>query len=367
MPQGRNARAWLRRTLRPQPCAGGAGCGEHGVCNLAEGVCRCQAGWEGEQCEQLQHPACLFERSSGQPLPQVRIPCAGLRKLSPVACECLAQCIDHGEEVCGSGSAGCNNNWKEMRKDPSTQSYAWNMSTRATFFAALTCLAHPPGKTPSSSLPANSAVVLTTFADFRSHGYQPNGARVDPTRVPAFGANVSTMPEETRGGGFEPMYPSGAVWAPSAECSDSPVLFSQRRNGGSVHRGCNGRGRCMLQPGATAGTCICVDGAYGAHCEHVCQNDCFHDCSGHGECVHGFCRCDDGFFGVDCSDMFEAHVGRRSSMHFDRRQFGAGPVGVGGRTRLRQLPRQIQKHIERLYHSVYVYDLPAAVNRDGAK
>lgn len=254
-----------------------------------------------------------------------------------------------------------------MRKDPSTQSYAWNMSTRATFFAALTCLAHPPGKTPSSSLPANSAVVLTTFADFRSHGYQPNGARVDPTRVPAFGANVSTMPEETRGGGFEPMYPSGAVWAPSAECSDSPVLLSQRRNGGSVHRGCNGRGRCMLQPGATAGTCICVDGAYGAHCEHVCQNDCFHDCSGHGECVHGFCRCDDGFFGVDCSDTFEAHVGRRSSMHFDRRQFGAGPVGLGGRTRLRQLPRQIQKHIERLYHSVYVYDLPAAVNRDGAK
>ena len=134
---------------------------------------------------------------------------------------------------------------------------------------------------------------------------------------------------------------------------------------------CSGRGRCLLErqlglPGAPLGArCVCVDGAYGASCELVCSNNCVHDCSGHGACVHGFCQCDEGWFGVDCSDTLRPRLRAlpRATMHVDAAAFGPGPMGVGGAGRLRQLPAALRPHVRRLRRAVFVYDLPPHVNR----
>eukprot|EP00854_Cymbomonas_tetramitiformis_P002550 gene2550-3302_t len=47
--------------------------------------------------------------------------------------------------------------------------------------------------------------------------------------------------------------------------------------------------------------CRCYDGFEGKFCESPIEPFCLNQCSGHGECHHGYCKCHTGFFGVDCS------------------------------------------------------------------
>ena len=137
-------------------------CGRRGVCDEVHGRCVCQAGWTGEQCQDTAHPTCSLGL---QEEPHIQVPCAGLRKVSPVACECLLSCLRAGEEVCGHGSAGCDDLWKQG-EPRETRTLAWNLTHRTTFHEQLTCIAYPPGITPVSSFPLKRGAVITTLAAY---------------------------------------------------------------------------------------------------------------------------------------------------------------------------------------------------------
>ena len=89
------------------------------------------------------------------------------------------------------------------------------------------------------------------------------------------------------------------------------------------------------------------------------RNDCFNGCSGHGTCVHGWCRCDAGWFGTDCSDTLGLGSYSRANLPHDIGQFGHGAVHA----QVEQLPPELKVHAERLKGRVYMYELPANVNR----
>ena len=100
---GRDGGAHLEFALarEPLPCDGG--CGVHGVCDQLSGRCACQLGWTGPRCADEAYPACALAPDGSADL---KAPCESLRKLSPVACECVAQCLAAGHEVCGPASFG---------------------------------------------------------------------------------------------------------------------------------------------------------------------------------------------------------------------------------------------------------------------
>lgn len=344
-------------------CVGGCG---RGVCDRVHSRCNCQAGWGGARCDTLLRPACSLGE---QPEPQIRISCAGLRKISPVACECLLECLADGEEVCGHASFGCNDNWR-TGTPTARRTESWNLTNAAGFFAALTCVAFPPGvAVSSSSFPLPRGGVITTLPAYRSRGGAAHGLGRLPAsgRVPAYGAGksaaTSAMPEDVRAGGLEPRFAPGAEWVEPWWCG--PVgQEGARMSVGSGRRGCSGRGRCLLEGGEAR--CVCVDGSHGTHCEQVCANDCLHDCSGRGACVHGFCACDENWFGVDCSDTLAPHLVPfpRADMHYQAGAYGPGPVG-SSRAQLRSLPPPLRAHVLRLRRSIFVYDLPPSINREG--
>ena len=62
--------------------------------------------------------------------------CASLRKLSPVACECVAECLRHGHEVCAPGSYGCQFPWKHEARRFSKRKGTADTATRAEYVEA---------------------------------------------------------------------------------------------------------------------------------------------------------------------------------------------------------------------------------------
>jgi hypothetical protein len=75
--------------------------------------------------------------------------------------------------------------------------------------------------------------------------------------------------------------------------------------------------------------------------------------------VHGWCRCDAGWFGTDCSDTLGLGSYSRANLPHDIGQFGHGAVHA----QVEQLPPELKVHAERLKGRVYMYELPANVNR----
>lgn len=184
-------------------------------------------------------------------------------------------------------------------------------------------------------------------------GYATPNAKPVPDQVPAFGAGEK----------FRESRPAGAAYVPSSECPG----------------GCSGRGRCLWQPAGALRprrrqrlrstrrvhgylSCVCVDGSYGEACESVCNNDCFNACSGHGECVHGFCKCSPGWFGVDCSSTLGLSY-RREELNVDPFQFGHGSASA----QIQRLPPEVRAHAERLRGRVFMYELPQNLVRQNER
>ncbi|KAL3930110.1 MAG: hypothetical protein SGPRY_001677, partial [Prymnesium sp.] len=68
--------------------------------------------------------------------------------------------------------------------------------------------------------------------------------------------------------------------------------------------GCSGRGSCVRATrgrGREALRCSCFYGFGGEACELSSAADCVRNCTGHGECLRGFCLCTPPYTGVDCS------------------------------------------------------------------
>mmetsp|Transcript_66343 Transcript_66343/g.209707 ORF Transcript_66343/g.209707 Transcript_66343/m.209707 type:complete len:649 (-) Transcript_66343:441-2387(-) len=63
---------------------------------------------------------------------------------------------------------------------------------------------------------------------------------------------------------------------------------------------CNERGMCYRR-GQNSPECRCYWGYFGPDCSNQREDSCFHACSGHGQCIGGFCKCDPGHWGIDCS------------------------------------------------------------------
>lgn len=325
--------------------------------------------------------------------PQIQIPCAGLRKVSPVACECLLSCLRAGEEVCGHASAGCDDLWKSGAPT-ATRTLAWNLTHRTVFHERLTCIAFPPGVTPASSFPLPAGAVLTTLALYSASPVAAYAAALAAGGgvplpkygpLPAYGAGLALpngrlyVPSNPRAGGHEPSFGPNASWVRDrmhdSSDFDATTSCSTFPGSASARWGCSGRGRCLLQrlnavsraDAPLVAKCVCVDGAYGANCEFVSSNNCVHDCSGRGRCVHGFCLCDAHAFGVDCSDTFQPQLAAlpRTHLHADSSAFGPGPVGLGASARIDLLPPGLRPHVRRLRQRVFVYDLPPSINRLG--
>eukprot|EP00966_Prymnesium_polylepis_P065176 1512762-Prymnesium_polylepis.1 len=307
-----------------------ASCGPHGVCEVTADRCLCQNGWGGVDCRTNLFPSCALRATTqADDLP---VTCEGLRKLSPVACECLAECLRAGHEVCGPGSFGCQREWRAPQ-GLRHRTLKSNLTSREGFYDYLRCTAAPAGARAHSEVPPPPGSKLLSFAAFMAGASESEARRAllppAPPALPAFGAGLrkaSDFHEDARAGGVEPTPPPGSHFVADHLCGE---------------RGCSGRGRCLLVPdgapvydgnppltpgervgattlsgllgiddalGGTGGTarCICIDGAYGAACDATCSNNCWNDCSGRGECIHGWCRCLPGAGGVDCSIRLSA-------------------------------------------------------------
>ena len=152
-------------------------CGPHGVCEPLTGQCLCQWGWAGKQCEVAAFPACGLGAELSRA--QLAASCASMRLLSPVACACLAQCLDAGHEVCAHGSMGSApplgtraTSPKAARVDarplPARCNLPWpRPAKRARFHELLSCVDFPPAVAPSSAVPppAQAPAVVVQVPD----------------------------------------------------------------------------------------------------------------------------------------------------------------------------------------------------------
>ena len=110
--------------------------------------------------------------------------CASLRKLSPVACECIAECLRHGHEVCAPGSYGCLLPWKaQARRGDGKHKGTAYVATRDGFHSDLPCLVTPDGATPHSGLPAPPGTRLVSFAAYAAQGAAASGEAVSSSSL----------------------------------------------------------------------------------------------------------------------------------------------------------------------------------------
>ena len=142
-------------------------CGRHGVCNKASGLCMCQAGWAGIVCEEELFPACRLSADI-QPEPAVHHPCASMRFFAPVACECFAQCLAAGHEICAPYSFGCQTPWRANARRGRGGAESTDMGTRAGFHDSLPCYAHPANLSRSvhSGLPADRSARMMNLGSY---------------------------------------------------------------------------------------------------------------------------------------------------------------------------------------------------------
>lgn len=202
------------------------------------------AGLGDERCKAMSFPTCQLSLQP-QPTPELFMPCASLLRASPVACECVAQCLAAGHEVCGPLNYGCQRPWRDHGRQ-----------RRLDAEPDIPCLA-TLRQLPAQRLCALGAAAAC-FRPVDQYRRLPRaGARSSRAPCPSLSRRKTTA-----------ALPAAAVAV--VACSSRPAARKDGVDGRRARRG----------PGEMQ--CICVDGAYDTGCEHLCQNDCFNDCSGHG-------------------------------------------------------------------------------------
>lgn len=292
-------------------------CGPNGVCDEFHDICVCRPGWKGEHCNIESYPSCKLSWNSTE-----YISCNSIRRISPVSCDCLVECLrDH--EICAPGSFGCERPWRRHKT---------LLQSKIGFFSTLTCIAFA---TPQFvTIPLHESGRLMTLQTFLENGYDTRAIQPHNTyELTPFEAGMRA-PTELRSGGYEAL-PQNARFVAQQTCN-----------------GCSNRGRCVRT--VDEFYCMCIDGAYGKHCEHVCTNDCLNHCSGKGKCVHGWCKCDPGWYGTDCSASSAPRL-----MHTDPELYKTVEPSI----KLHELPSSVIKYAEYAKQSIYIYDLPHHINR----
>ena len=290
----------------------------NGRCDPAHDTCICRPGWTGDRCDARSYPSCDLSHNRTD-----YVPCESIRRISPVSCDCLKECLET-HELCAPGSFGCEKPWRRHA----------GIRSRAGFFGALMCVAYPVPQRlrwPLSVVARN--VSLQRFLRF---GYEVDAPALSSRHelVP-FEAGMR-WPTELRSGGKEAL-PEGARFVSPVRCG-----------------GCNGRGQCVRARASLR--CLCIDGTFGRTCEHTCRNDCFNHCSARGVCHHGWCQCDPGWFGIDCSLSMNATA---RGVHRDSGLYAQREPSL----KLSELPSKVARHARRARRKVYVYDLPPHVNQ----
>ncbi|KAL4438037.1 hypothetical protein ABPG77_004258 [Micractinium sp. CCAP 211/92] len=158
--------------------------------------------------------------------------------------------------------------------------------------------------------------------DYRRHGFEPFNEPVDYSQPSGSPSRCSQLCDEDVGLCFcnstmeygrvppDPSLPPGTPLVKrgrpmSQHCqpkrnpdTGEPAVFGTREPAELF----GPEGWCRAAQPAMPDPCPCiVDGYCGRFCDQPCEPVCPNQCSGHGECLNGFCKCHKGHWGHDCA------------------------------------------------------------------
>eukprot|EP00899_Mesostigma_viride_P017710 jgi/Mesvir1/25940/Mv20934-RA.1 len=333
-----------RRSLMPTPIPRSSpqrcevtGCGQRGTCNSAEGVCRCQYGFRGPTCGEYMLRSCYFGPTDYEGWSPPAVP-PGLESvmylMGPVSCMCLAELL----------KANGHRGMREIL--PETECFVRVPQHHVTV-AQLTAMQH------SGWGGDNDARTSLHFRGFRTFDFlaacssaMANAAKPSP---PECHTLTQAYTREFHRGPIDEWHRL-PEWVPDRDCvkHSAGCKWTEREwKYAHANESCcyAGGSRCknFNVEAQRPMTCACARGYDGQRCEQPCRFGCINACSGHGECLAGWCRCYKGWFGIDCSLPADA------SRYPEPR-----PVGS-------PLPPSPPppKHVSEL--KIYVYDVPPSV------
>lgn len=264
----------------PEKCAG-VDCGMHGYCDTNTGKCICDAGWEGEHCENM------ITTPPPPTVPGAPPPTTTVAPTPPPFCvDGDDTCGEHG--VCVDGECVCDPGWTGQYCDIAVHNKTI-----------------PKEEIPFPDLgkPIEPEVEREDIQDPLPFGPVPNTTEEEyvPLPFPDFG---DSLEEENA---------TESPWAPVPyNASEPDVDVMEVKECGEEcqpHGKCGPGGRCVCEPKWTGETCderkeppvleppppLPV-----AEGQSRCAGN---TCSGHGVCREsdGLCDCDPGWTGPDCS------------------------------------------------------------------
>ena len=281
---------------RARPCPGGTDCGKNGFCDFRWGTCMCNFGWKGLDCGTKVAPACELNAGESYRLRTRHVTEIGFwvpasELLGPLACECYRQLEE--EEEAGFTTGG----GREPERVPSGQICFVRVGGGGEYDPSLQTSAFPTEQEMESSAGEGGA----------GSGGRDGGSPALRARFLRYGEFKDGL-REASVHDYTEASEYGFAWSvrnPRPECTRVAPI-------NECPQSCHYNGRCIDRCGRKE--CQCNSQTLLDNCAAPCESACeiFNLCSGHGECVAGFCRCHHGHFGVDCSlrkeDLEAAHA-----------------------------------------------------------
>ena len=275
---------------RARECPGGTECGLNGFCDFRWGTCVCNYGWKGPDCGTKVAPACTVNEGEQY---RIRTRLGGstlvYEELGALACECFRQ-MELEEEMGFSP-------WdKELLKNDAVCFVRVDSEGRY----------HPELQT--SVLPLEEETETAMLEEEIARREDP---RSRPVRFMAYsefkqGSLRATMSFEQSTCGVESGLSVNSWFSKSIKNKEETGEAITCTRVVPLHEcpeSCNQNGRCIDRCGEKECRCYSKTLKGGSNCKTPCPGACtiFNKCSGHGDCMVGFCRCHHGYFGVDCS------------------------------------------------------------------